>query len=234
MPSFPIDRARPPSRVVYRDGARYLELRPWSLADVDALIAAVQASGAELRSFMPWAHQPITREDEYQIVARFQADYWAGREYVLGAFSEEAEVLGGVGAHPRIALNPRALEVGYWCQSAHAGRGWTTLAVRVLAVLAFDRFACDRLQVMHDEANVASRRVVEKCGFVYEGTLRNVVAAVPEAVRAGGYLGTGRNRLYALTSDDLPHRDWLPAVREHLTLYDALGGAHPADTPPAG
>lgn len=223
MRTFPVDRAHPPSRLVYRDSARCLELRPWAFGDVDALMESVAQSATELRAFMPWAHQPRTREGDYALLAKFQADYHAGREYVLGMFSEAGEVLGGVGLHPRVALNPRALEVGYWCRSAQAGKGWTTLAVRMLVVLAFDCFACDRLQVTYDEDNGASRRVVEKCGFPVEGVVRNVVAAVPDELRASGYRGTGRHRLHALVPQDLPQLDWLAEVRAGLTVYDALG-----------
>jgi RimJ/RimL family protein N-acetyltransferase len=183
---------------------------------------AVTKSLPELRAFMPFAHLPLTREGEYAFVAKFQADYTAGREYLLGMMSEAGDVLGGVGLHPRVALNPRALEVGYWCHSAHSGKGWTTLAVRMLAVLAFDRFACDRLQVTYDEENAASRRVVEKCGFPFEGVVRNVVAASDE-MRAGGWRGTGRHRLHALVPEDLPRLDWVPEVRAGLTVYDAFG-----------
>lgn len=225
MQTFPIERTRPPSRVVYRGAGRHLELRPWSFGDIPALIAAVEASRAELKQFMPWAHQPVTPEGQYDLVARFQSEYWAGREYVFGTFGEGGEVLGGCGLHPRTALNPRALEVGYWCHSAHSNRGWTTLAARVLTALAFDRLGCDRVQVIYDEANAASGRVVEKCGFAYEGTLRNATSEAPGDLRAGGFLGTGRHRLYALTPGDLAALDWVADVREHVTLYDALGGA---------
>ena len=30
-----------------------------------------------------------------------------------------------------------------------------------------------KVQICHKSINIASRRVVEKCGFVYEGTLRD-------------------------------------------------------------
>lgn len=223
MSPFPVDRKHPPSRLVYRDGARHLELRPWSVDDTDALLAAVEASRAELKRFMPWAHEPVTRAQEYRLIAGFQASYHAGDEYIFGMFSESGEVLGGTGLHPRVALNPSALEVGYWCHSAHAGRGVTTLAVRMQIALAFDRFGCDRFQVMHDEANDASRRVTEKCGFIHEGTMRNATAEVSPEVRAGGYAGTGRHRLYALTRGDLAGLGWLDQIRAHLTVYNALG-----------
>ncbi len=225
MSAFPIDRLHPPTRVTYRDAGRFIELRPYAFTDVDRLAAAHDRSRAERKGFMPWCHAPSTREQDFDLVARFQASYWSGREYVYGVFSEEGALLGGCGLHPRTALNPAALEVGYWCHSEHAGRGYTTLAVKVLAVLAFDRFACDRLQVMHDEANVASQRVVEKCGFVYEGTMRNATAAVTPEVRAGGYLGTGRHRLYGITPEEFSALGWVGEVRAAVTYFDAFGAS---------
>jgi RimJ/RimL family protein N-acetyltransferase len=229
MTPFALDRTHPPRRVTYRDGVRHLVLRPWSLDDVDALLAAIDASRPALREFMPWAHFPSSRELQYDYLARVTGDYFAGREFSFGMFDGgDGTVLGGVGLHPRVALNPRALEVGYWCHSAHAGRGWTTLAVQVAVALCFGWLGVDRCQVMHDDGNLASRRVVEKCGFVYEGTQRNVTAAVAEEVRLGGYRGTGRHRVYALVPEDLPNLSWLPAVHAALTLTDALGVEHGA------
>jgi RimJ/RimL family protein N-acetyltransferase len=228
MSSFPIDRSHPPRRIVYRDGVRHLELRPWSFDDVDALIAAIAESRVELLEFMPWAHVVPTREAEYQLIARFQADYWAGRDFVFGMFDANGSIVGGVGLHPRVPLNPNGLEVGYWCRTSRTGQGWTTLAVRVLAAVVFDVFACDRFQVSHDEANAASRRVVEKCGFSYEGTVRRLTAEVSEEIRQAGYRGTYRQRTYAIVQDDLQQLPWLGEIRSHLTLFDALGAERSA------
>lgn len=61
----------------------------------------------------------------------------------------------------------------------------------------------------------------------------NKVKLATQEEREGGYLGTGRHRLYAITPDDLPALAWLPGVRaaELLTdFYDCvLANTHPAD-----
>jgi RimJ/RimL family protein N-acetyltransferase len=230
MSAFSIDRLHPPRRITYRDDKRGVELRPWALSDADALIAAVRQSLPELRAFMPWAHLPLSREGEYDLIATFQADYWTGREYVLGIFDERGSIVGSAGLHPRVPLNPRALELGYWIVTAHAGKGYATLASRLLIALAFDRFGCDRLQVTHDEANVASGRVIDKCGFAYEGTLRNFTAEVAEQLRADGFRGTNRQRLYAIVQSDLARLEWLEPVRAQMAVEDALGGMHAVST----
>jgi RimJ/RimL family protein N-acetyltransferase len=223
MLAFPIDRLHPPQRIEYRDDSRYLEIAPWTFEEIDASIAAIEASLPELRAFMPWAHLPLTREGQYRVFATFLADWWAGHQYVAALRGRQRELLGGIGLHPRTPLNPRALEVGYWSSTPHAGRGNVALAVRVMTVLAIDRFDCDRLQVLHDEANARSRRVVERCGFTLEGVVRNVIARPGEDFRRQGYCGTSRELLYAITPEDLPRLAWVEAVRANTTLVDAIG-----------
>ncbi len=222
MASIPLDRTHPPRRVIHR-GDPVIELRPWSLDDVDALVAALEASRPDLRGFLPWSHLPITRLGQFEVLRRFVADYWAGRDHAMGIFSEVGEVLGGVGLHARVPLNPKGLEVGYWGHTIHAGKGYVTLAVKMAVALAFDHFDCDRLQVMHDEANAASRRVIEKCGFVFEGTMRNVTVRPSAELVAGGYRASGRTLSYALCPEDLAGLPWLAEIRARLQLFDAFG-----------
>jgi RimJ/RimL family protein N-acetyltransferase len=226
MSPFPIDRRHPPRRVEHRHATHSFVLRPWSFDDVDAQSAAIAESAQELRAFMPWSHATLTREERFALIASFQASYWRGDEYLFGIFDADGAVVGGLGLHPRVPLNPAALEVGYWCRSARAGQGWITFAVRAAIALAFDRFESDRVQVMHDVENLASARVIERCGFRHEATLRNVTAAPSPALRAGGYRESGVHRLYALTRDDLGGVGWLAETRAALTYVDALGSTH--------
>jgi RimJ/RimL family protein N-acetyltransferase len=228
MTAFPVDRAHPPRRIVFRDPQRHLVLRPFAVDDVDASVAAIQASLPELRAFLSWAHLPVTQETQLATISRFQGEYWtAGRDMFFAAIDgNDGAMIGGLGLHARVPLNPSGLEVGYWCHSRHAGRGIVTLAVQMAIVFAFDWLDTDRFQVMHDETNDASRRVIEKCGFVFEGTLRNAVAEASDELKAAGYRGTARQRLYSLVPSDLPGLSWPDAIRRGLVVHDALDRPH--------
>src|SRR5262249_12703432 len=157
---------------------------------------AVNASLPELKPFMPWAHHRHTARSQIERIRGGEAAYFAGQDLVMGLFDEAGAMRAMVGLHPRVALNPSALEVGYWAPTEHTGKGWTTLAVRVAIVYAFDKLCADRVQVMCDEANAGSRHVIDKCGFTLEGRLANVIAEVAPEVREGGYRGTGLNLLF--------------------------------------
>lgn len=132
-----------------------------------------------------------------------------------------------VGLHPRVPLNPSGLEVGYWAPTPHAGRGYTTFAVQCLVLYAFDKLASTRVQVMCDEANTASRRVIEKCGFAFEGVLRNLMVPATPELAAAGYELTGRFPMYALFPDTFDALPWVEAVRAGMR-YENLAG-HPVE-----
>lgn len=63
-------------------------------------------------------------------------------------------------------------EIGYWLSSSHTGNGYMTEAVRILEKEVFEKLKLNRIQIKCDERNDASIRVAKKCGYTYEGRLR--------------------------------------------------------------
>jgi RimJ/RimL family protein N-acetyltransferase len=220
--NLPVSRQFPARRILlaHPDGA--LVLRPVLISDAAEVHRGVMASLPELRRFMPWAHFPREVGPEVQRLRAGEADYFAGKDMVMGLFRGD-EMLTMVGLHPRVVLNPAGLEVGYWAPTPRAGQGWTTLGVQAITCYAFDRLGCDRLQVMCDEANGASRRVIEKAGFAFEGTMRNMTTPATEELRQGGYQATGVTRMYALFPDTFAALPWVEGLRARLTYVNLLG-----------
>ena len=46
-------------------------------------------------------------------------------------------------------------------------------AVKAVIKYGFDKINLNKVQVCHRSTNTPSKKVIEKCGFVYEGTLRD-------------------------------------------------------------
>jgi RimJ/RimL family protein N-acetyltransferase len=65
-------------------------------------------------------------------------------------------------------------ELGYVVAPAARGRGIATAAVALLTRWAFDERRLERVTLLIDHENGASRTVAERCGYVLDGTLRNV------------------------------------------------------------
>ncbi len=61
-------------------------------------------------------------------------------------------------------------EVGYHIAKAHTGKGYATEALGAFLPFVMDKLHTDRIDGIVLEENVASQRVLEKCGFELEFT----------------------------------------------------------------
>lgn len=64
------------------------------------------------------------------------------------------------------------VEIGYSLARAHWGRGLMTEAVRAVLKECFCTLKLHRVEAQHFTANPASGRVMEKCGMMHEGHMR--------------------------------------------------------------
>lgn len=64
-------------------------------------------------------------------------------------------------------------EIEYCLATEYQKRGYMTEAVRAILDFGFNKIGLHRVQISTKEINVPSKRVIEKCGFKYEGTLRD-------------------------------------------------------------
>lgn len=61
--------------------------------------------------------------------------------------------------------------IGYALREESWGKGYMTEVVRHMMQFGFESLCLDLISVGHFEFNDRSRRVIEKCGFRYEGTI---------------------------------------------------------------
>jgi len=153
-----------------------LRLRPPRSGDGAAVFAAVDESLPDLRRFLaslPWVagEQSVEASEIYCRTA--QANFVARKDFVFLVFERTSGALvGSTGLHRIVWATPK-VEVGYWCRSSRAGRGFIGEAAAALADYAFARLGAARVEIVTDEENVASRKVAERCGFELEGLLRH-------------------------------------------------------------
>lgn len=91
-------------------------------------------------------------------------------------------------------IDGHSASLAYWLGKPFWGRGIMTAAVGVACQFAIDRWNLVRISAPVFDGNVASARVLEKCGFEFEGLMR------------GYYLKDGRfidARLYSLLAEIL-------------------------------
>lgn len=170
-------------------------LRPIREEDLPAFIAA----HTEIRN--RGAFFPLGVVAEPVLRRRFaETGFWERQEGTLLVWSHEEEIVGHIEFFRPVSYWD-AFELSYRLyDDRHAGRGYTTEAVRLLVDYLFATRKEHRIHLVIVPGNAASVRVAEKCGFVLEGTVR------------GAFFNGGRNQdvlLYSLLRTD--PRPWHPA-----------------------
>ncbi|HLH81928.1 MAG TPA: GNAT family N-acetyltransferase [Trebonia sp.] len=157
-------RAEPPRPPEVID-AGPVTLRRWRAADLAASCDAVLASLDHLRPWMPWAAD-FSRASQAEFLAGCERDWESGAAFNYAMLADGA-IAGSVGLMARIG--PGGLEIGYWVHQAHTRRGLATAASAALVEQAFALPGIERVQIVHDEFNVASGGVPRKLGFTVAG-----------------------------------------------------------------
>jgi RimJ/RimL family protein N-acetyltransferase len=144
----------------------------WSSALAHELATAFEASEPELRRWMPYAS--AEQEDAPAFVVAADRAFDAGQTFAY-AVTVDGGVVGYCNLTPE---GDDGAEVGYWVRTDRTGAGIGTRAIDALvlaATTALPALAWVDADVHAD--NVASRRLLAKCGFEGDGpTLRRHVA----------------------------------------------------------
>jgi len=146
-----------------------LRLRPFDDADAEDLLAL--HSRADVLRYWdapPW-REPV-RAERFISVCRQMAEEGTGVRVAVDRDTEGAFI--GWCSLSRWDPDHRRASLGYCFADSAWGHGYATEAARGLLRWAFDTLDLNRVQAETDTRNVASARVLEKLGFMREGTLR--------------------------------------------------------------
>jgi hypothetical protein len=108
--------------------AGLIRLQRWTLERAADLDQAIEVSLSEL---MPWATQGHDLDATTSYLVASEREWDNGENFNYAMLTASHEVVGGCGLMVR--QGPDVFEIGYWVHSAHAGRGYATLAANVLA-----------------------------------------------------------------------------------------------------
>ena len=164
-------------------------IRQWRIEDKKALAENLNNPRVQdmLRDGLPC---PYTERDaEDYIRAMLSAD---PEQVFAFAVTVDGEVIGSVGVFRKDNIHRRTAELGYYIGEAYWGRGYMTSAVKQVCRLVFARSDIVRIFAEPFAHNAASCRVLEKAGFVCEGTMRS------NAVKNGRIVDM---KLYALVRE---------------------------------
>ena len=145
-----------------------LTLRPLEPADAEVLHRIYQNEGV-LRYF-PTTTPPPLEKVQHFIVS--QQRHW--EEHGFGNWSIHPQgghqIIGWAGLQFLPELNET--EVGYLLDKPFWGKGYATEAARASIQFGFEQCNLDHIIALVHPDNVASRRVIEKCGMTHVETIQ--------------------------------------------------------------
>jgi aminoglycoside 6'-N-acetyltransferase len=157
----------------------------------DAEVLAAYRSDPDVARYQSWAAPYGVVAARSLLDAQSMLEGPTRGEWIQIAVERDGHLIGDVAVE--LGADGLTATIGYTVATAHQGRGLATEAVGAIVDRLFDELAVERVQASLDPRNTASARVVERLGFVHEGT------AVASVLHDGEWTDDAR---YALTAED--------------------------------
>ncbi len=114
-----------------------------------------------------------TREEVRDLLTKYINSYEENDYYRWAIILKETGECIGQIAYFLVDNKNHFAEIEYCIGSAFQRRGYATEATKAVIRYGFEKMHLHKVQICTKEINVASKRVIEKCGFIYEGMLRD-------------------------------------------------------------
>lgn len=148
-----------------------LLLRPFMLSDGEAMLKNWIAD----EKIQSMYCEPIysTKDEVRKLLCQY-IDNYSKKDYYRWAIvlRENGECIGQI-AFFLVDSENHFAEIEYCVGGQYQRRGLATEATKAIIRFGFEQIGLHKIQICHKSNNIASKRVIEKCGFVYEGTLRD-------------------------------------------------------------
>ena len=146
-------------------------LRLRELRENDA--AALLAVYGDMEAMRYWSGSPWTGiAQAHAHLQRAARDLHSGGVLPWAIADRANDELIGTLTLFKLDRDHRRAEIGYVLGPAYWGKGLASEALRLVLHHAFDALQLERIEADTDPRNASSRRMLERLGFVQEGTLR--------------------------------------------------------------
>ncbi len=141
-------------------------IREWSFADLTSLVhhANNRNVSIHLRDRFPYPYlEEHGRDFLEHVTTSIPVTSWA--------IDVEGQAVGGIGIMLQTDVERVSAEIGYWLGEPFWGRGIITEALQAVTAEIFNQFDLTRIFALPFADNQGSIRVLEKAGYVHEGTM---------------------------------------------------------------
>lgn len=116
----------------------------------------------------------VTLEEQKEIFKSIDEKYENLEYYNWAIVLKETDNIVGM-INFRVENKNDSVEFNYATDNRFTGRGFMTEALRAVTEFALEKMEVNRIQGGCVVKNIASKRVIEKCGYEFEGVLKSYV-----------------------------------------------------------
>ncbi len=145
------------------------KIRSWRIEDAYDLAEALNNKNIQnnLRDGLPYPY----REDDAKGYIKAMIDGDKDQIYAF-AITVNDKAVGSIGVFRKDNIHSKTAEMGYYVAEPYWGQGIGTSAVKQICDYIFDHTDIIRIFAEPFAYNIGSCRILEKAGFLCEGTLR--------------------------------------------------------------
>lgn len=149
--------------------AMEIKIRTWRITDAEDLSLALNNKKIQdnLRDVLPYPYSVADAEDFINAMLNAKK----GRQYAW-AITVNDKAIGSIGIFRKDNIHYRTAEMGYYIAESHWGKGIGTKVIKEACSYIFENTDILRIFAEPFAHNTSSCRVLEKAGFMLEGTLR--------------------------------------------------------------
>lgn len=114
-----------------------------------------------------------TKEAVNELLEKYIGSYEKSDHYRWAVIEKESGECIGQIAFFLVDSKNHFAEIEYCIGSEFQCRGYATEATKAIIRYGFEKINLHKIQICTKDINKPSKRVIEKCGFTYEGTLRD-------------------------------------------------------------
>lgn len=152
-----------------------LLIRPLMPEDGAEIHAAKMETWHDIHQWMPWANEIGTVQDTESYCRDSHEKFIQRQDFSMVAIDRTSGKIAVMTGLHRFDWDIRRMEIGFWARKDFQRRGLVSEITLALAHYAFCALNARTVAICHADGNDASRRVIERCLFTYEGRLRNAL-----------------------------------------------------------
>lgn len=150
-----------------------LLLQPLTQSHIQPLVEMSQRSIKQIKPWLQEGLSPTTEQSAMAFVQKFDRDQTLGLAYGFMLQHTFSQKYVGFAFLNHINPTHHFCNLGYWIDANATGKGYATLATKMLIQFATQQLGLKRVELVIEPQNTASIKVAEKAGCQNEGLLKN-------------------------------------------------------------